>query len=133
VILDSEAVLALADPGHQQHRVVMAHLAGIGKRRQRGVDVRTVVPTSVRVESGWDRSAPKAAVINRLRIADIPLDRALADTAAAIASAEGVSVADAHLGAALRSLPDGEIVVLTGDPRDMRRVAGTRPVTAIRL
>lgn len=118
VLLDSEAVSALADPGHQKHRRMTAYLAGVANRKQRFVALRAVVPTSVRVESGWDRSAPKSAVINRLRIADVPLDRALADVAAGIASDQGVSVADAHLGAVMRELPDDEVVVLTSDPPD---------------
>lgn len=92
-----------------------------------------VVPTSVRVEAGWDRRQPAAAAINRFRVVDHVLDGSAADVvAAAIIDrlAEG-SVADAHIGAAVGSLPHDEVVVLTSDPGNITRVAGDRPVRTI--
>jgi len=78
--------------------------------------------------------APAAAALNRLRITDHVLDTATANIAAAIADElVGVSVADAHIGAAIRSLPHKEVVVLTSDPGDITRVAGDRPVRAVRV
>jgi hypothetical protein len=67
LVLDNEAVQALRDERHPKHRQVLAHLAGIVGRRRRGREVAAVVPTSVRVEAGWDRTQPAAAAINRLR------------------------------------------------------------------
>jgi hypothetical protein len=134
VVLDNEAVQALGDAAHPKHRTVVAHLSGIVQRRRRGAEVTAAVPTAVRVEAGWDRSAPDAAAINRFRIVDDVLDSAAANLAAKIKSElAGVSVADAHLGATVRVLAHDEIVVLTSDPGDVVRVAGDRPVRAIQV
>lgn len=132
VVLDNEAVQALRDDRDPTHRQVLAHLAGIVERRRRGRQVSAIVPTSVRVEAGWDRTQP--AAINRLRVVDHVLDAATGNVAAAIVDElAGVSVADAHLGAAIRSLPHDEVVVLTSDPGDITRVAGDRPVRTVRI
>ncbi len=133
VVLDNEAVQALRDEHHPKHRQVLAHLAGIVGRRRRGREVSAVVPTSVRVEAGWDRTQPTAAAINRLRVVDHALDPATANVAAAIAGELAVSVADAHVGATVRSLSHDEVVVLTSDPDDITRVAGDRPVRPVRV
>lgn len=134
VVLDNEAVQALRDEGHPKHRQVLAHLAGIVGRRRRGREVSAVVPTSVRVEAGWDRTQPAAAAINRLRVIDHVLDGSTANVAAAITDGlAGMSVADAHIGAAIRSLAHDEVVVLTSDSRDIARVAGDQPVRTIRI
>jgi hypothetical protein len=134
IVLDNEAVQALRDPGNPEHRRVAAHLSGLVQRRRRGATVTAVVPTTVRVEAGWQRSAPAAAAINRFRISDAVLDGAAADLAAAIKSdLDGVSVAGAHLGATVRTLPHDEVVVLTSDPHDVERVADPRTVKAVRI
>ena len=134
LVLDNEAVQALRDEGHHKHRQVVAHMAGIVGRRRRGRGVTAVVPTSVRVEAGWDRTQPAAAALNRLRIADHALDTSTANVAAAITNnLAGVSVADAHVGAAIRSLAHDEVVVLTSDPGDITRVAGDRPVRTVHV
>jgi hypothetical protein len=134
VVLDNEAVQALGDAAHRKHRQVVAHLAGIVQRRRRGAEVSAVVPTAVRVEAGWHRAEPAAAAINRFRVADHVLDTPAADVAAAIRSSiAAVSVADAHLGATVRGLPHDEVVVLTSDPDDVRRVAEDRPVRIVHV
>ncbi len=134
LVLDNEAVQALRDEGHRKHRQVVAHLAGIVVRRRRGREVSALVPTSVRVEAGWDRTHSAAAAMNRLRIADHELDASTSNVAAAITSSlAGVSVADAHIGAAVRALAHDEVVVLTSDPKGMARVAGNRPVRTIHV
>jgi len=133
VVLDNEAVQALREEHHPKHRQVLAHLAGIVGRRRRGREVSVVVPTSVRVEAGWDRTQPEAAAINRFRVVDHVFDAASANVAAGIADGLAVSVADAHVGAVIRSLPHGEVVVLTSDPEDIARVAGDRPVRPVRV
>jgi hypothetical protein len=46
---------------------------------------------TVRAEAGWDRTSPAWAFPNQLRIADIPLDTAAANIAAAIRARTGVS------------------------------------------
>lgn len=136
VVLDNEAVQALIDPFHAKHRVVVAHLAGIVTRRKRGHPSRAAVPTSVRVEAGWDRTENAAAAINRFRIVDYPLGTRTANHAAAIRKHTGVSVADAHLGAAVGELAPAtprSIVVLTSDPDDISRATEPTPVTIIRI
>ena len=133
LVLDNEAVQALRDEHHPKHRQVLAHLAGVVGRRRRGREVDVVVPTSVRVEAGWDRTQPEASAINRLRVGDHTLDTGTANIAATIARELAVSVADAHVGAAIQSLPHDEVVVLTSDPDDITRVAGDRPVRPVRV
>jgi len=133
IILDNEAVQALSHPDHAKHRVVVAHLAGAVTRRRRGAIVRTIVPTAVRVEAGWDRSAGSAAAINRFRAVDAVLDTTTANVGAEIVGRTGVSVADAHVGGTVRSLIAEDVVVLTSDPEDMVRVSAPKPIVAIRL
>ena len=133
VLLDNEAVQALADPGHANHRRVLSHVQVVAHRKRRSVPIRVEVPTSVRVEAGWDRTAPAWAFLNRLRIADAALDTTHADAAAAIRSRAGVSVADAHLGALIRSASSERVTVITSDPDDMRVVAGTTKITVVTI
>ncbi len=133
VLLDNEAVQALGDPTHPKHLKVVSHAQVIASRKQRASDIRLAVPTSVRVEAGWDRTAWSWAFANSLRIADVALDTAGANVAAVIRKDTGVSVADAHLGAVIRSRPADRIIVLTSDPDDMRLVAGGAAVTIVAI
>ena len=133
LILDNEAVQVLRDDRHPNHRQVLAHLAGVVTQRRRGRDVSAIVPTSVRVEAGWDRTQPQTAAINRLRISDHALDATAASVAASIADEQQVSVADAHLSAVVQSLSDAEVVVLTSDVDVITRAAGDRPVRPVRV
>jgi predicted nucleic acid-binding protein len=127
VLLDNEAVHALADPSHRKHRRVVGHVQIVARRKARAVPVSIAVPSAVRVEAGWDRTAPAWAFIKR--IADIPLDASHADAAAAVLTRTGVSVADANLGAAIRAAD--QVTVLTSDPRDMRLVAEGKPIDVV--
>jgi len=129
VILDNEAIQALASPAHRKHRQALAYVQVIAGRKRRAADIQTVVPTTVRVEAGWDRTAPAWAFLNRLRISDSSLGPAAASTAAAIRARSGVSVADAHIGAVIGSAEAARITVVTSDPADMRRVAQDKTVT----
>ena len=129
VVLDNEAVQALADTTHRKHRQVVSHIQVVAGRKRRAAAIDLVVPTAVRVEARWDRTSPAWAFPNHLRITDIPLDTASANTAAAIRNRTGVSVADAHLGAVIQSAPAGQITVVTSDPGDMRLVAGDKNIT----
>jgi hypothetical protein len=120
VVLDNEAVRALADPAHPKHRRVLAVVeAAAARNLRRAGAVVLVVPTCMRVEAGWNRRDPGAAVVNRLRIDDVALDTLAANDAADIRSSLGMSVIDAHLG-----------TVLTSDDGDQQRIAthlGARP------
>lgn len=133
VLLDNEAVQALRDPAHRKHRRVLAEVEFAFKRVVRTLPVSVAVPAAVRVEAGWDRTAPAWAFISRFPIADIPLDTNHADIAAGIVKRTGVSVADAHLGAAIQAAEADHVMVLTSDPGDMRRVAEGRQVNVVGL
>ena len=133
VVLDNEAVQALADPAHAKHRQVVSQAQVVAIRKRRAMAIALAVPTAVRVEAGWDRSSPDWAFPNRLRIADVPLDTAHASTAAAIRNRTRVSVADAHVGAVIQASPADQITVVTSDPADMRLVAGDKDVTIVAI
>lgn len=140
VVLDATAadVLRSTAPRDERRAAVMTTIFS--------ADGGAVVPTSVRVETGWDRRSPEWAGANRLVREDDVLDRATADLSAAARSAAGrsaagaprtsrraagPSVADRHVAtAALRQAerPDIQVVeVLTGDCDDMRAVLDRLP------
>jgi hypothetical protein len=124
VILDNEAVQALIDPSQRKHRRLLAVIEAVTARNlRRAGSVRLLVPTTVRVEACWDRQAPGAAVINRLRVGDVALDSVAADLAARARAALGISVADSHVAAVLGTEP-GPHAVVTSDAEDIRRIAG---------
>ena len=131
ILLDSEAVQALGDPNHAKHRRVLSHVEVVAQRRRRAVPVTLVVPTTVRVEAGWDRTDRRWAFANHLRITDEPLSPAQANVAASIRGRTGVSVTDAHLGALIRATSATSITVLTSDPKDVSSVAGGRAVNVV--
>lgn len=131
MVLDNEAVQALTDVGSPKHRAVIAHLAGAVARRRRGRVVEVVVPTSVRVEAAWDRTAPSAAAVNRFPIRDHALDSTAADLAARIQRATSTGVADAHVGATVLGLSSADVVVLTSDPVDIAAVCSDSKVTIV--
>lgn len=101
VILDNEAVQALLSVRHPKHAKVLALVQVVAARKRRAPTLRLVVPTAVRVEAGWDRTTSRAALVNRLRVADAVLDVRAADVAARLRTAHDLSVADAHLGAVI--------------------------------
>jgi len=133
VLLDNEAVQALVDPRHHEHRAVLAVFEVVAQRKQRGAVVDPVVPTAVRVEAGWDRTAPSAALVNSLRIRDVALDGLLADRAVQIRDHARVSVVDAHLGAVVATATAERISVITSDAEDMLAVVGNAAVTVVPL
>jgi hypothetical protein len=132
VVLDNEAVQALRDAGHPKHCRVIAHAQVVAQRKRKAAALNVVVPTAVRVEAGWDRRAPVAALINHLRISDAPLDSVSANIAAELVARLDVSVADAHIGAAVRAVADrGPVAIITSDPYDMAAVADPVPATIV--
>jgi predicted nucleic acid-binding protein len=133
VVLDNEAVQALASPRHPKHQRVLGYAEVVERRKRRAAATSLLTPTAVRVEAGWDRSSPQWAFLNRLRIVDVLLDAVCANKAAEIRERTQVSVADAHIGATVQSAPDADITVVTSDPEDIRRVAGGRLVTVVAI
>lgn len=133
VVLDNEAVQALATPHHPKGPMVFAHLVGQQQRRRRGVGIQTAwVPTTVRAEAGWDRTDPSSAGINRLRIDDRSLDTDTANATARLVALYGVSPADAHIGATVAALGT-DVSVLTSDPDDIARVCPPGIAQIIRI
>jgi len=135
VVLDNEAVQALSSPDHPKHNRVVSHVQVVATRKKKAEQVAIVVPTSVRVEAGWDRTDPSWAFVNRLGVADVGLDAALANAASAIRVRVGVdiSVVDSHIGAVIQSLPSQRLTVISSDPDDMRAVAETTPVVVVAI
>lgn len=133
VLLDNEAVQALGDPAHPKHHRAISHTQVVTQRKRKTLAIRIAVATSIRVEAGWNRTAPVSAFLNRLGIADIALDARQANLAADLRRQTGVSVADAHLGAIMQSAAADRVTVLTSDPDDMRVVAGNAAVTIVTL
>ena len=131
VLLDNEAVQALGDPAHPKHARVVSHTQVVANRKRRTVPIELAVPTAVRVEAGWNRTAASWAFANRLRIADVPLDTATSNVGAVIRNETMVSIPDAHLGAVIQSSLADRITVVTSDPDDMRLVAGIADVTIV--
>ena len=134
VVLDNEAVQALADVHHGKHRRALSFIEVTNQRSgQRGPSVAVVVPVAVRVEAGWDRTAPSAAALNRIsRSRDVVLDAAAADRAARIREDTGVSVVDATVAQAAEASAR-PVAILTSDSKDMHRLAaligrGTRVI-----
>jgi hypothetical protein len=133
VVLDNEAVQALASPRHPKHHRALGYVEVVERRKRHAAAISLVAPTAVRVEAGWDRSSPQWAFLNRLRIVDVLLDAVCANKAAAIREQAQVSVADAHIGATVQAAPDADITVVTSDPENIRRVAGGRLVTVVAI
>lgn len=89
-------------------------------------DAEVVVPTAVRVEAGWDRTAPTAARANQLVPDDDVLDRRSADRAVVLRTAvPGASVVDASVAVAAERISGADVVeVLTNDLADLTALAG---------
>lgn len=130
-VLDSEAVHVLATRGSNKRRRLTSHFDFDNARRVSSVVA--VVPSTVRVEAGWDRTAPQWAAINRLGIVDHHLDRATADVAARLRVEHGVSPADAHIGAIAHGQGDDRVVVITSDVEDIATVTAGTGARIIRL
>jgi len=131
IVLDNEAVQALSDPSHKKHVHVLSHVRLVADRKSRGLSITVVVPTTVRVEAGWDRTVPAWAFLNGLRIGDITLDGWNANIAAGIRQDARVSVADAHIGAVIQVATAWKVTVITSDPGDIRRVAAGKEVNVV--
>jgi len=124
VVLDNEAVQALADVNHRKHRRTLAILEATNRRSgRRGQHISVVVPVAVRIEAGWDRAASAAAALNRIsRTRDVILDGQAADRATQLRRQAGCSVVDATVAQAAEA-SDGPVAILTSDASDMRRLA----------
>ena len=123
VILDAEAADALSSVHHPKHLVALSFVEGLAQRRQRRPSIKVLVPVAVRVEAGWDRSSPAAAIVNRVSGArDVSLTGAAADRAAELRMALDVSVVDVTVAEAAESAAQ-PVVIVTSDVRDMTALA----------
>lgn len=122
LVLDNEAAQALSSTrAHDRRRasVVAAIVAANG---------RVAVPTAVRVEAGWRRRDPAAAVANRLVGHDVPLDRPDADRAVQLRRlVPTASVVDTTVAVAAERVaaeaPCTVVEVLTSDFPDISALA----------
>lgn len=133
LILDNEAIQALVTPHHPKQRRVLAHIQAQAQRHRSAPAPTNLVPTTVRVEAGWDRTDPSAAAVNRLHLEDRPLTSDRANAAARLVALHGVSPADAHIGATVQLSSGRPVTVLTSDPDDIERVCPPRSVRIIRI
>lgn len=133
ILLDNEAVQVLGRPEHPKHRRLVGQVQVVAWRKARILPIGIAIPTSVRVEAGWDRAESAWAFVNQLRVTDIPLDTSHANAAAGIRKRTGVSVADAHLGAAIQNAEADYVTVITSDPRDMRLVAEGKHIDVVAI
>jgi hypothetical protein len=125
VVLDNEAVGALADPAHPKHTDALAYLDVTNERRARGERVRVVVPVAVRIEAGWDRRAAAAANLNRIcRAGDHPLDTTATDRATELGRLEpAASVVDVTVAQAAEAAGPEPVTIVTSDRDDFERLA----------
>ncbi len=132
ILLDNEAVRALADPAHPKHRRAVGYAQLANQRKARAVDISIAVPSAVRVEAGWNHTRLRTGRSSTGSGSPTSRStRATPTSAAAVRTRTGVSVADAHLGAAVRGA--AQVTVLTSDPGDMRLVAEGKPVGVVAL
>lgn len=125
LVLDNEAVQALADQAHRKHRRLLAYVDAAATRNEmRAGTVRILTPVAARVEAGVARSS--SALLGRYRVADQPLDGARADRAVLLRRAGG-SVVDACVAEAAVTVAAGEVTVLTSDLTDLPRLVADRP------
>jgi len=134
VVLDNEAVVALADVHHPKHAAVLAIFEVTNQRRSRQERMAVVVPTAVRVEAGWDRTDPAAADVNRLsRAVDRPLDTDGANRSVQLHRlVPGASVVDVCV-AQTAEAAGSPATIVTSDLDDITRLVGhlaTRVVVA---
>jgi hypothetical protein len=132
VVFDSEMVHALGTVRSKKHRQAVA--LTLADNELRGRKTTLVVPSTVRVEAGWDRIAPRWAAINRLGVRDHHLDLHSTDVAARLRAEHGVSPADAHIGAVVDvQSPDDDVVVVTSDPDDIAKVTQQSGARVVRI
>jgi 3',5'-cyclic AMP phosphodiesterase CpdA len=127
LVLDSEAVQALADQAHHKHKTLLTYVDAVATRNARRADtVRIITPVAARVEAGVARSS--SALLGRYRAVDEPLDGARADRAVLLRQQAGGSVVDACVAEAATAISVGEnVTVLTSDLTDIPRLVAGHP------
>jgi hypothetical protein len=133
VVLDNEAVAALADVQHSKHPAVLAIIEVVNQRQARNERLRVIVPTAVRVEAGWDRTDSGAAELNRIsRAVDSLLDAAAANRCVQLRRlVPEASVVDASVVQAAEAAALQPVTIVTSDPRDIGRLAGHLAISTV--
>lgn len=125
VVLDNEALQALADPRHRKHQVMLEKIAAVKYESGRGASVRVVTPTAVRVEAHVSRQGAGTATLGRFRVQDISLDSTRADRCVALAVAAAATAVDATVAEAAESeARTRRVSVYTSDVGDLTRLVG---------
>ncbi len=133
IVLDNEAIQALSNQSHPKHRRLLALIERYRQHLEQGSRVSLIVPTTVRVEAMIDRQEPKASFVNRIVNQDHLLDSKYADRAAELRNDFSfLSVTDAHI-AAIATLSDAEVVVITSDVKDFRNSLSTETVNIVHI
>lgn len=123
LVLDNEALQALADPRHPKHRVMLEKIAAVKYESERGASVRVVTPTAVRVEALVSRQTAVTAALGRFNVQDIALDSTRADRCVALAAAATATAVDATVAAAAESeAHTRQVTVYTSDVGDLTRL-----------
>ena len=131
LVLDAEAVNALIDPAHPASTQVMRSMSA-ARRLNRDVAIATV--TLAELYRGAGRSHALDALLSRegdallLRDTDRMFAR-LVGGILAEAGADSRQLADAH--AVALAVETGGGVIVTGDPKDIRRLASPHHSVAI--
>lgn len=133
VVLDDEAVQALADVHHPKHPAALAVVEVTNQRRTRSERVRIVVPAAVRIEAGWDRTEPAAAELSRVsRAIDANLDGAAANRGVQLRRlVPEASVVDVTVAQVAEAADRQPVTVVTSDGDDLTRLAGYLDVPVI--
>jgi hypothetical protein len=125
LVLDNEALQALADRHHAKHRVMLEKIAAVKYESRRGASVRVVTPTAVRVEALVSRQAAETATLGRFNVQDVPLDGTRADRCVALAAAATATAVDATVAEAAESQArTRRVSVYTSDVADLTRLVG---------
>jgi hypothetical protein len=123
LVLDNEALQALANPRHPKHRVMLEKIAAVKYESSRGASVRVVTPTAVRVEALVSRRTPATAGLGRFNVQNIALDSTRADRCVALGTASTASAVDATVAEAAESeARTGNVSVYTSDVADLTRL-----------
>ncbi len=119
VVLDNEAVQAVADPQHPKHRRLTAAL-----RAARTDQARVLVPLAVRVEAAVLRDSPTTTSLGRLKVEDVPLSSPRADRAIELAVGLTASAVDATVAqcAEEHAAAGARVTVYTSDVHDLEQL-----------
>lgn len=124
MVLDNEALQALADLRHPKHRVMLEKIAAVKYESARGASVRVVTPTAVRVEALVSRQTAGTAALGRFNVQDIALDSTRADRCVALAAAATATAVDATVAEVAESeARTRQVSVYTSDVGDLHRLA----------